>query len=301
MLWNAKRLAVFVLAMACGLQTAVAKQTARAAPSHTIVFMTDFGAANDAVAICKGVMLQTDPQVRIFDITHLVTPFSIAEGARFLAGTAPYYPAGTVFVVVVDPGVGSERKAVVVKSKRGQYFVLPDNGLITPLIDRDGLEGARVIANRDWMFHDALSSTFHGRDIFSPVGAHLARGDDWREVGPELQQLVRLELPVAKLEADGIHGSVIALDDPFGNLITNVSKAEFLKLGYELSEMVNVKVGQQTFTVPYVKTFSDVAVDKPLLYVDSRGRVGLAVNQGNFSEKYHVDPPVDLLIPAKSK
>src|SRR5437588_13133254 len=157
MLWDAKRLSVVVvLAITCALHTAVAKQTARAAASHTIVFMTDFGVANDAVAICKGVMLQTDPRVRIFDITHLVTPFSIAEGARFLAGTAPYYPAGTVFVVVVDPGVGSARKAIVVKSKRGQYFVLPDNGLITPLIDRDGLEGARVIANRDWMFHDAL-------------------------------------------------------------------------------------------------------------------------------------------------
>ena len=299
--WQAKRLAVCGLLLVCALQSAVAKQNAQDTPSHTIVFMTDFGVANDAVAICKGVMLQTDPQVRIFDITHLVTPFSIAEGARFLAGTAPYYPARTVFVVVVDPGVGSERKAIVVKSKRDQYFVLPDNGLITPLIDRDGLAGARVIANRAWMFQDALSSTFHGRDIFAPVGAHLARGDDWQQVGPELRQLVRLELPMAKLEADGIHGSVIALDDPFGNLITNVNKEEFLKLGYDLGEMLNVKVGQQTFAMPYVKTFSDVAVGKPLLYVDSRGRVGLAVNQGNFSESYHVDPPADLLIPAKSK
>src|SRR5437764_2153046 len=151
----------------------------------TIVFMTDFGTVDDSVAICKGVMYSIAPEARIVDLTHQVTPFSILDGARFLYGATPYYPAGTVFVVVVDPGVGSARKAIVVKSKRGQYFVLPDNGLITPLIDRDGLEGARVIANRDWMFQDALSSTFHGRDIFSPVGAHLARGDDWQQVGPE--------------------------------------------------------------------------------------------------------------------
>src|SRR6185369_10828788 len=104
----------------------------------TVVFMTDFGDIDDSVAICKGVMLGIEPQLRIIDITHQVTPYSILDGARFLSGTAPYYKAGTVFVVVVDPGVGSTRKPIVVKSKRGQYFVLPDNGLITLVEDRDG-------------------------------------------------------------------------------------------------------------------------------------------------------------------
>src|SRR5436853_7730537 len=145
----------------------------------TIVFMTDFGAVHDSVAICRGVMYSIFPEVRIVDLTHQVTPFSILDGARFLYGAAPYYPAGAVFVVVIDPGVGSTRKAVVVKSKRGQYFVLPDNGLITLVEERDGLEAAREITNRDWMIGSALSSTFHGRDIFSPVGAHIAHGGDW--------------------------------------------------------------------------------------------------------------------------
>ena len=103
------------------------------APHAAIVFMTDFGTANDAVAICKAVILGIDPEARIMDITHQVTPFSIEEGARFLAGVSPYYPAGTVFLVVVDPGVGTARKAIIVKSKKGQFFVLPDNGLITPV------------------------------------------------------------------------------------------------------------------------------------------------------------------------
>ena len=120
------------------------------------------------------------PEVRIVDLTHQVTPFSILDGARFLYGATPYYPAGTVFVVVIDPTVGSTRKAVVVKSKRGQYFVLPDNGLMTLVQDRDGIESAREITNRDWMIGAALSSTFHGRDIFSPAGAHLAA---WRRLG----------------------------------------------------------------------------------------------------------------------
>ncbi|MGB9402977.1 MAG: SAM-dependent chlorinase/fluorinase, partial [Candidatus Acidiferrales bacterium] len=105
--------------------------------------MTDFGTANDAVAICKAVILQIVPDVRIMDITHQVTPFSIDEGARLLAGVTPYYPPNTVFLGVVDPGVGTSRKSVIVKSKRGQYFVVPDNGLITPVIDRDGFDGAR--------------------------------------------------------------------------------------------------------------------------------------------------------------
>src|SRR5207248_630940 len=190
-------------------------------PHPTIVFMSDFGVANDAVAICKAVILGIVPDAHIMDITHQVTPYSIEEGARFLQGVTPYYPAGTVFLVVVDPGVGTSRKAIVVKSKKGQYFVLPDNGLITPVIDRDGLESAREITNTDWMIQSPISSTFHGRDIFSLV------------------------------------------------------------------------------TLPYVKTFMEVPVGEPLLYVDSRGRVGIAINQGNYSKQFGVTPPAPVFIARK--
>src|ERR1700682_2180744 len=134
----------------------------------TIVFMTDFGAGTDALAVCKAVIVGIAPDARLMDITHQVTPFQIDEAARFLAGVTPYYPSGTIFLVVVDPGVGTSRKAVIVKTKKGQYFVLPDNGLITPVIDRDGFESAREITNQAWMIQAAVSSTFHGRDIFSP-------------------------------------------------------------------------------------------------------------------------------------
>ncbi len=166
-------------------QSARASETVQKYPP-TIVFMTDFGVVDDSVALCRGVMYSIMPDVRIVDLTHEVKPFSILDGARFLYGATPYYPAGTVFVVVIDPEVGSSRKAIVAHSKRGQYFVLPDNGLLTLVDQRDGIDAVREITNTEWMIGTKMSSTFHGRDIFSPVGAHMARGDDWTKVGPEM-------------------------------------------------------------------------------------------------------------------
>ena len=280
------------------LLAASATEAARKYPP-TIVFMTDFGVLDDSVAICRGVMYVVMPEVRIVDLTHQVTPFSILDAARFLFGATPYFPAGTVFVVVVDPTVGSARKAIVARSKRGQYFVLPDNGLLTLVEQRDGIEGVREITNPEWMIGSKLSSTFHGRDIFSPAGAHLARGDDWTKVGPEMavKDLVRLEWKGARLDGHGLHAVVIATDGPFGNLVTNVDGDDFLKLGYQRGQVVPVTVGGKQMKIQFVKTFSDVPVNDPLLYIDSRGRLGLAVNQNSFVATYGVRPPVDLFIP----
>jgi S-adenosyl-L-methionine hydrolase (adenosine-forming) len=285
----------FVLLFWCADGTIVAQAEAPAPP--TVVFMTDFGVVDDSVALCKGVMYSIAPELRIVDLTHEVRPFSILDGARFLDGASPYFPAGTVFVVVIDPGVGSTRKAVVVKSKRGQYFVLPDNGLITLVQSRDGIEAAREITNRDWMIGAALSSTFHGRDIFSPVGAHLAHGADWTSVGPELdvKKLVRLDLVAPRLDEHGLSGEVMATDGPFGNLVTNVSGEDFLKLGYGHGQNVHVTIGKRELNIPFVRTFSDVPLKKPLLYIDSRGHVGLAVNQGSFAATYSIQLPVPIL------
>jgi S-adenosylmethionine hydrolase len=243
-------------------------------------------------------MYSVMPDVRIVDLTHQVTPFSILDGARFLYGASPYYPAGTVFVVVIDPGVGSTRKAIVARSKRGQYFVLPDNGLLTLVEQRDGIEAVREITNPEWMIGTKLSSTFHGRDIFSPTGAHLARGDDWTKVGPEMavKDLVRLELKAATLDDRGLSATVIATDGPFGNLVTNVDAEDFLKLGYQRGQEVPVTVGGKEMKMKFVKTFSDVPVGQPLLYIDSRGHLGLAVNQNSFSATYGVKPPAGLFV-----
>jgi S-adenosylmethionine hydrolase len=293
-------LLLFVFLLACAKPQPEIPSAAAGTPARPrIVFMTDFGTANDAVAICKAVMLGITPNARIMDITHQVTPYSIEEGARFLSSVAPYYPAGTVFVVVIDPGVGTSRKAVIVKSKKGQYFVLPDNGLITPVLERDGLESAREITNTGWMIGDAVSSTFHGRDIFSPAGAHLAGGWDYALAGPEVPQLVRLTPRVATVTERGIEGQVIALDDPFGSLITDIQGDDFKKLGYALGDKVTVVLNKKPFPLPYAKTFMDVPIGAPLLYQDSRGRIGLALNQANFSQVHKITPPVSVFIPKK--
>jgi S-adenosylmethionine hydrolase len=264
----------------------------------TIVFMTDFGVVDDSVALCRGVMYSIMPDVRIVDLTHEVTPFSILDGARFLYGATPYFPAGTVFVVVIDPTVGSTRKAIVARSKRGQYFVLPDNGLLTLVEQRDGIEAVREITNPEWMIGTKLSSTFHGRDLFSPVGAHVARGDDWTKVGPEVpvKDLVRLELKAATLDERGLSATVIATDGPFGNLVTNVDAEDFLKLGYQRGQEVPVTVGGKEMKIKFVRTFSDVPLGQPLLYIDSRGHVAMAVNQNSFSATYGIKPPAALFI-----
>jgi S-adenosyl-L-methionine hydrolase (adenosine-forming) len=261
--------------------------------------MTDFGIVDDSVALCKGVMYGIAPNLRIVDLTHQVNAFSIRDGARFLFGATPYFPPGTVFVAVVDPGVGSSRKAVVVKSKRGQFFVLPDNGLMTMVEDRDGIEAIREITNPDWMVGAKISSTFHGRDIFSPVGAHIARGDDWTRVGPVVKELVRLDLKPARVDEKGLTGEVIALDGPFGNLITNITAEDFLKLGYQRGDKLKVTIAGHEIEMPFVKTFSDVPLKQPLLFIDSRGRASFALNQASFAAAYEINPPQPVFIPRK--
>jgi hypothetical protein len=267
-----------------------------AAATPTVVFLSDFGITDDAVPICKGVMLGIEPHLQIIDLTHQVTPFSIRDGARLLWSTAPYYPSGTVFLTVIDPGVGTSRKPMVARTKRGQLFVLPDNGLITLVAERDGLDGAREITRTEWMRGGARSSTFHGRDVFSPVAAHLARGEDWRQVGPPIETPVRLELAAARIDGDRLTGEVVAQDGPYGNLLTNVDSALFGKLGYARGDTVTVRIGERELKLPFVRTFGDVAEGSPLLYFDSRDHVGLAINKGSFATVYGVAVPTSITI-----
>ena len=292
-------LLLFLPLAGCSRQPAAPASAQASSARPAIVFMTDFGTANDAVAICRAVIYGIAPDVRITDITHQVTPFSIEEASRFLYGVTPYYPEGTVFLVVVDPGVGTSRKAIAVKSKKGQYFILPDNGVITPVLDRDGLESAREITNQHWMIEAPLSSTFHGRDIFSPAAAHLAAGWEFDLVGPAVQQLVRLTPKTSATSAKGIDGDIIGLDDPYGSLITDVPGEDFKQLGYNLGDKVFVQINKRMVELPYAKTFMDVPVGETLLYIDSRGRVGIAINQGNYSRKFNIEAPGKIFIPCK--
>ena len=291
-------LAIVLLAVASS--AAIAQQPAQV-PTKVIGFMTDFDVKDDAVGICKAVMEGVAPGVHVIDITHQSEPYNIAMGARFLAGSAPYFPRDSVFVVVIDPGVGSTRKAIIAKSRVGQFFVLPDNGLLTLIQDRDGIVETHEITNPAWMIGSGISSTFHGRDIFSPAGAHVARGDDWTQAGPALDvtKLVRLNLKNATLDEKGLHGQVIGTDGPFGNLVLNVPAETFAQLGYKLGDRVPVTLAGKSYTFPLVKTFSDVPVGKELFFIDSRGRLSLGINQRNFSATYKVGEGAELSIPKK--
>jgi S-adenosylmethionine hydrolase len=290
-----KTLIAMAMAVALGVAASAQQQP------RVIGFMTDFDVRDDAVGICKAVMEGVAPGVRIIDITHQSEPYNIAMGARFLAGSVPYFSKDAVFVVVIDPGVGSKRKAIIAKSRVGQLFVLPDNGLLTLIQDRDGIVEAREITNPAWMIGSGISSTFHGRDIFSPAGAHAARGDDWTQAGPalDISKLVRVDLKSATIDAIGLHGQVIGTDGPFGNLVLNVPAEAFAQLGYKIGDQVPVTLDGKRYTIPFVKTFSDVPVGKELFYIDSRGRLSLGINQRNFAETYKVDEGVELSIPKK--
>lgn len=298
----ARRL-LLLLPLLAGLESLAAEPSPpapAAAAQPTLVFMTDFGQRDDSVAICKGVMLGLEPRLRIIDLSHDVEPYSVLDGARFLAGTAPYYPAGTVFVTVIDPGVGSERRAIVAKTKRGQYFVLPDNGLITLVERQEGLAEVRNITNAAWHLTPNLSSTFHGRDVFSPVGARIAHGDDWTQVGPAITDWKHLDIPEAKLTDTGLSGTVLAIEYPYGNLKTNADASVLAQLGYQRGDTARVTFGKgRELRLPFVATFSDVPVGKPLLYVDSRGRLAFAVNQGNFAKGNGIQPLTTFVLKKK--
>lgn len=271
-------------------------------PARVIGFMTDFDLKDDAVSICHAVIDGIAPEAKVIDITHQAEPYNVALGARMLAGTVGYYPTDAVFLVVIDPGVGSARKAIVARSGKGQYFVLPDNGLLTLIQDRDGIVEAHEITNPKWMIGSGISSTFHGRDIFSPAAAHVARGENIADAGPALDvaKLVRLDIHNARIDAAGLQGEVIATDGPYGNLILNVPAETFFELGYKRGDTIPAKIAGKSYSIPLMKTFSDVPVGAPLFYIDSRGRLSVGLNQRNFSATYDVGAGAKIEIPRKA-
>jgi S-adenosylmethionine hydrolase len=270
-------------------------------PLKVIGFLSDFDVKDDAIGICKAVMEGIAPGVRVIDITHQVTPYDIAQGARFLAGSAPYFPKDAVFVGVVDPGVGSTRKPIIAKSKIGQFFVVPDNGLLTLVQDRDGIEAAREITNPDWMIGSKLSSTFHGRDIFSPAGAHLARGDDWTQAGPALDvaQLVRLDIPTAAIDAKGLHGDVIGTDGPYGNLILDIPSPSSRSSATSSATPFPSPSTASSTPSPSTKP-SAMSPSASLSSTSTRAAASPSPStRATSPRRYRISPPAQLLIPRK--
>ncbi len=263
---------------------------------QALVLQSDFGTRDGAVAAMKGVAVGVSPRIAIFDLTHEIPVYNIWEGALRLVQTAEYWPAGTVFVSVVDPGVGTDRKSVVLRTKSGHYFVTPDNGTLTFVASRLGIDAVREIdeaVNR--RKNSEKSYTFHGRDVYAYTGARLAAGViTFEQVGRELPpRVVTIPYQQARYEEGTIEGNIPILDIEYGNVWTNIDRSTFQKLNVTRGERVDVRITKGSvviaeLSVPYLATFGEAAIGEPLLYINSVDNVSLAVNQGSFAEQHHV-------------
>lgn len=261
-----------------------------------VVLQSDFGLLDGAVASMKGVAVGVSPDIHIYDLTHQIEPYNIWQGALRLAQTAEYWPAGTVFVSVVDPGVGTERKSIVLRTRSGHYFVTPDNGTLTFVAPRLGIEAVREIDEAVNRRKDSEKSfTFHGRDVYAFTAARLAAGViSFEQVGRELPaQVVTIPHEAARYENGVVYGNIQTDDGNYGNIWTNIDRATFVRLGAERGETVNIKVlrsGREVLSLdlPFVTTFGAVDVGKPLLYLNSLDSVSLAINQENFARTHGI-------------
>jgi S-adenosylmethionine hydrolase len=255
-------------------------------PTPTVLFLTDFGARDGAVAVCKAVMWNVVPELRIVDVTHEIPPYDIETAAEVLEQALPYYRAGTVAVAVVDPGVGSARKGAAMLTKKGHLLVGPDNGIFTLVLDTEGLDRAVELRNTRYFLPVDKSYTFHGRDIFSPVAAHLAAGVPLDSFGPPLTPL-RLGIRPARKTDAMIQGIVRYIEDPYGNVVTNIPAAVLDSIA-DVGDSLAVRIGARTFRLPWRRTFSDVSRGAALAVMHERGLLSLSINQDNFASTHGV-------------
>ena len=263
---------------------------------RALLIQTDFGLAEGSIAEMKGVAFAVDRGLRIFDLTHLIPPYDVWEAAVRLQQTAPYWPSGTVFVSIVDPGVGTDRRAVVVRSRSGHFFVGPDNGTFTFVAEKLGIDAVRQIdetTNR--LPGSDRSHTFHGRDIFAYTGARLAAGViDFDGVGPLMERaVVELKHLAPTIRGRTLTGSLLTLDQPFGNVWTNLRAGLLDTLGVRVGDTVSVVVRRGATVafrgrVPFVKSFGAVPKGQALGYLNSLLDFALALNQGSFATRYRV-------------
>jgi len=261
-----------------------------------VVFQTDFGLKDGAVAEMKGVALSVDPTLQLFDITHEIPTYNIWEAAYRLNQAAPYWPEGTVFVSVVDPGVGTKRRSVVMRTKSGHYFVSPDNGTLTLVAKTLGIDQVREIdETKNRREGSEGSNTFHGRDVFAYTAARLASGKiEFKKIGKKLgDSVVTIDYQQAVSENGLIKGNIPVLDIQYGNVWTNIPESVITKAGYKYGDSLQVEIFKNDSSifrnkVPLAKTFGDVAEGSPLAYFNSLMNFSLAINQRNFSEKYRV-------------
>lgn len=265
--------------------------------NNFLVFQSDFGLGDGAVSAMEGVAFGVSSDLNIRHLTHEITPFNIFEASYRLYQAINYWPCGTVFVSIIDPGVGSNRLSVVAKTVTGQYVVTPNNGTLTHISKFVGIEEVRQIdesINR--LKNSNESYTFHGRDVYAYTGARLASNViSFEEVGPKVSNdsIEMLELYGSHIEGNTVKGEIDILDIRFGSLWTSINFNDFKSLGFEFGDKVDVKIFNENKLVyeddiTYGHSFADVRVGAPVVYMNSVNHMAIAINQGNFAEAYRI-------------
>jgi S-adenosylmethionine hydrolase len=265
-------------------------------PDVFVTFLTDFGLEDDFVGTCHGVMKRIAPDVEIIDITHGIQPQGVLQGALVLANTLPYLPEG-VHLAVVDPGVGSERRALALRSGDGRLFVGPDNGLLIPAAQKSaGIDAAYEVTNRDYWL-DPVSATFHGRDIFSPAAAHLANGVEIEELGPAIEpgSLAQLAVPKPEVSDRRIRACCLYVDR-FGNMQLNLTREHLERFGIEPGNQVELELASERYYALAARTFADVRRGEIILYEDAYENIGIAISGGSAADTFQARPGVDIRI-----
>lgn len=251
-----------------------------------IALCTDFGTRDAYVAQMKGAIFSINPAVTVLDLNHDIGQFDIRQAAYLLAASCRYFPAHTIFVVVVDPGVGTARRPLLVHTQADKYYVGPDNGVLTLVLEHEGWHHAYVLQQVGY-FRDRISSTFHGRDIFAPVAAHLANGVAATAFGPEVEEVVRLPYHKAQRQGQVITGEIIHIDH-FGNVITNIPAAFLSTL--TPGHMLTVAVQEHTHRVPLLTTYGTAPAGQLFGLINSSDAFELALPQHNAAAALHVHP-----------
>jgi S-adenosyl-L-methionine hydrolase (adenosine-forming) len=263
-----------------------------------LTFLTDFGLEDGFVAACHGVAMGLAPGMPIIDITHLVPPGDVRRGAALLAQTVPVMPPA-VHVAVVDPGVGTTRRAVAVQAGPG-ILVGPDNGLLSWAVSALGGSARAFLLTNDALWRKPVSPTFHGRDIFMPVAAHLATGTDVAEAGPEIDpaDLVVLAPPTSRMLDREAEGEVLSVDR-FGNVQLSIPSAAAAELGISIGSSLVIRCNRRELSAPYLETFGSAAPGDLIAFTDSAGLISLAVSRGNAAERLSLPPGARVRIAAE--
>ena len=262
---------------------------------RTITFLTDFGVQDDYAGVCRGVMKRIAPDAQIINITHGIGPMAVTEGALMLARAIPFMPV-SVHLAVVDPGVGGVRRAVAIRARGGRVYVGPDNGLLTLAAPRDQIEAVRHLTNSRYHL-EHVSRTFHARDVFAPVAAHLAAGVDLADLGEEIDPatLVSIELPEPTVSSGGIRARVLVVDR-FGNLQLNLNREHIEAFGVVPGDRVELRLELDPFYAVVAETYEEASRGELMLYEDSYGAFAIAISGGNASELTGAGPGDDVRI-----